>query len=109
PGAIAMLEQVVARDPGYAPAWGLLALMYRVEDSAKTKEMAAREAIRLDPRNGAGYAGLAQIQLFGHGNFAAGEDLYRQALALDPNEPDVLDSLSNRLAAVGRIKEALSL
>ena len=26
------------------------------------------------------------------------EDLYRQALALDPNEPDVLDELSNRLA-----------
>ena len=105
-GAIAMLEQVVARDPGYAPAWALLALMPLDLDR---KETAAREAIRLDPRNAAGYAALAQIQLFGHGNFAAGEDLYRQALALDPNEPDVLDELSNRLAAVGRIKEALNL
>ena len=105
-GAIAMLEQVVARDPGYAPAWALLALMTSDLDG---KETAAREAIRLDPRNAAGYAALAQIQLFRHGNFAAGEDLYRQALALDPNEPDVLDELSNRLAAVGRIKEALSL
>ena len=105
-GAIAMLEQVVARDPGYAPAWALLALMTSDLDR---KETAAREAIRLDPRNAAGYAALAQIQLFRHGNFATGEDLYRQALALDPNEPDVLDELSNRLAAVGRVKEALSL
>jgi adenylate cyclase len=105
-GATAMLEQVVARDPGYAPAWALLALMTFDLDR---KETAAREAIRLDSRNAAGYAALAQIQLFGHGNFAAGEDLYRQALALDPNDPDVLDALSNRLAAVGRIKEALSL
>jgi hypothetical protein len=41
-----MLEQVVARDPGYAPAWALLGKMSGDRDKS---EMAAREALRLDP------------------------------------------------------------
>jgi TolB-like protein/Tfp pilus assembly protein PilF len=104
-GVIGMLEQVVARDPGYAPAWGLLAMT--TLDLGR-KETAAREAIRLDSRNGAGYAALAQIEFFAHRDFAAGEDLFRQALALDPNEPEVLDQFSGRLVVVGRIREAVS-
>jgi tetratricopeptide (TPR) repeat protein len=72
------------------------------------KETAAREAIRLDSRNALAYAALAQAQN-SRGNFAGGEDLYRQALALDPNDPEVLDAFSSRLVYGGRIKEALSL
>src|SRR5207253_346106 len=47
-GAIAMLEDAVARDPGYAPAWSLLA---RMSDDPDKRKMAAQEAFRLDPRN----------------------------------------------------------
>ena len=54
-------------------------------------ETAAREAIRLDPRNATGYAALAQIQLFATATSRPAKILYKQALALDPNEPDVLD------------------
>ena len=43
------------------------------------------------------------------GNFAAVEDLDKQALALDPNDPDVLDMISLRLAASGHVKEAVSM
>ena len=43
------------------------------------------------------------------GNWAAAEDLFRQALALDPNDPDALHLYSQMLATVGRLKEALSL
>jgi adenylate cyclase len=100
-----MLEQVVARDPSYAPAWALLARM--TSDPAKT-ETAAREAIRLDSRNAVGYVALAQVQN-SRGNFPAGEDLYRQAVALDPNDPEVLDALSSWLVYGGRIKEALGI
>jgi TolB-like protein/DNA-binding SARP family transcriptional activator/Tfp pilus assembly protein PilF len=104
-GAIAMLEQVVARDPSYAPAWALLALMS--SDPAK-RETAAREAIRLDSRNAVSYVALAQVQN-SRSNFVAGEDLYRQALALDPNDPEVLDAFSLWLVFVGRIREALNM
>jgi TolB-like protein/Tfp pilus assembly protein PilF len=105
-GAVAMLEQVVARDPGYAPAWALLSMM--TSDRNK-KEAAAREAIRLDPRNAAGYGALALSGVFGLGNFASYEDLYRKALALDPDEPEVLNLLASLLTSTGRIKEALSI
>ena len=91
-GAVAMLEQVAARDPGYAPAWALLSMMTSDPDK---KEAAAREAIRLDPRNAAGYGALALSGVFGLGNFASYEDLYRKALALDPDEPEVLNLLAS--------------
>jgi tetratricopeptide (TPR) repeat protein len=103
-GAMAMLEQVVARDPGYAPAWALLSKMSGDRDKS---EMAAREALRLDPRN-ATYSALVGIQA-AQGNWGVIEDLRKQALAQDPNDPDVLDSFSNSLALAGRLKEALSL
>ena len=36
------------------------------------------------------------------------EDLHKQALALDPGEPEALTDYSNTLNGVGRVKEALS-
>jgi TolB-like protein/DNA-binding SARP family transcriptional activator len=104
PEAIKMLGEVVARDPGYASAWGLLAIM---TGDLEKKEMAAREAIRLDPRNGDGLAALGAIQSAKH-QWAAAEDLRRRALWLDPYNPEVLDTFSNGLAFGGHLKEALS-
>jgi tetratricopeptide (TPR) repeat protein len=104
PDAIKMLEQVVARDPTYAPAWGLLALM---SNDRQKKKMAAEEAIRLDSRNAAAYTALGGLQA-ASGNWAAAEDLRRKALSFDPDDPESLDSFSNALASAGRLKEALS-
>jgi tetratricopeptide (TPR) repeat protein len=42
------------------------------------------------------------------GEFADADDAYRQALALDPAEPEVLSSFSVTLAASGRLREALN-
>ncbi|HMI97719.1 MAG TPA: BTAD domain-containing putative transcriptional regulator [Micropepsaceae bacterium] len=103
-GAIAMLEHAIARDPAYAPAWALLA---RISDDPDKRRMAAQEALRLDPRN-ATYSAVVGIQA-AQGNWAVIEDLRKQALTLDPTDPDALDSLSNSLAFAGRLKEALSI
>ena len=73
------------------------------------EEMAAREAIRLDPKYAGGYAALASVEIRTAGKIPDAEDHYRQALALDPNDPEVLDSYSQALAAVGRIRDALRL
>jgi TolB-like protein len=111
PGAIEamikILEQVVARDPDYSPAWALLARAYGGTQNDKA-EKAAREAIRLDSRNAMAYTVLAGIQTRLR-NFASAEDLRKQALALDPDDPDVLDSVSNGLAIFGHVKEAVSM
>jgi len=123
PEAITLLETVVARDPGFAPAWGLLARAYSsapfyvspekvrlvLQSSRDKAQKAGGEAVRLDSRNAIGYAALATVQQQ-RGNWAASEDLFRQALALDPNEPEALHTYSNNtLGPAGRLKEALSL
>jgi TolB-like protein/predicted Zn-dependent protease len=124
--AATLLEQVVARDPAFAPAWGLLAQAHALmpnfvpaasrslddeirfyQASNAKAEMAAREAIRLDSRSAIAYSTLARVRARA-GEFAAADDLYRQALALDPAEPEVLTSFSVTLGVVGRLGEALS-
>jgi len=126
--AVAILEPVVARDPSYAPAWALLADAYRLapyftpvmrsdsleeshrglQEALEKAEMAARRALMLDPKNGAGYAKLAVIETE-RGHWAAGEDLYRKALEFDPNDPDTLHIYSVDLAIEGRLKDALAM
>jgi len=126
---IALMEAVVARDPSYAPAWGLIADAYAnpvfyspfvdkvragsIKEARKfaqsiydRMEKAAREAIRLDPRSAIAYSALAGFESH-RGNWAASEDYMRQALALDPNDPEILYSYGYQLAATGHIREAM--
>jgi TolB-like protein len=124
---ITLLEPVAARDPGFAPASSLLALGYwlapgytqgevlgapleegrqAVQLANVKAERAAREAIRLNPKDALAYAVLARIPSAAP-SWAESEDLYRQALALDPTESDTLLSYAGRLAQMGRLKTAL--
>ncbi len=124
----ALLEQIVARDPDYAPAWALLALAYdvtlnqqpayrsgsvpetrRIVDASLPKsEAAARRAIQLDPNHADGYVSLGFEQA-DSGKLLPAEDALKHALALDPNNPDALHRYSMLLAQAGRLKEALSI
>jgi TolB-like protein/Tfp pilus assembly protein PilF len=126
--AISVLEQAVARDPDFAPAWAVLAASYgflpgyeiavhsedreavrrQVRSAFDKAEMAATEAIRLDPRHAGGYAALGWVQSNGNA-WASADDLYRQALSLDPNDPDVLHLYSLALGSEGRIKLATNI
>jgi TolB-like protein len=126
--AVGLLEQVIARDPGYTPAWALLAQTYFLTpqttpasnggtvDEARLvvdawlpkADMAARQAIQLDPTLADGYVGLGAVQV-SRGNFLLGEASFSKALALDPNNPDGLRFYSNMLASVGRLKESLAM
>ena len=123
--AITLLEQVVARDPSYAPAWGLLASAYGatlkfnpdlyigspeilrrlIQSLYDRMEKAAHNAIRLDKRNTDGYTALGDLARF-RGQWAAGEDYYRQALILNPNDDNALTGYAGLLARVGRLKDA---
>ncbi len=125
---VANLEQLVVHDPEFAPAWGLLAAVYMnsapgdlelwsrpveethrlLQSTLDKAERAAREAVRLDPREVRGYAVLANIEGY-RKNWAARDDLYRQALALDPNDSDTLISYGVELYVGGRLNEGLRL
>jgi len=124
--AVTLLEAVVARDPGFAPAWSLLAEVHWLapgytgeayagsfEGSRRASELAdakaektAREAIRLNSKDALAYAVLARLPN-ASSSWAASEDLFKQGLALDPNETEILSSYSGWLASAGRLKAAL--
>lgn len=64
------VERAVARDPGFAPAWALLAQIYGAQYSSAldrnratldAAERAARTALALDPRLPAGHMALATV------------------------------------------------
>jgi len=126
--AVSLLEQVVARDPNYAPAWAMLASLYfqgpqgtpaynhgtvnearlMVDAWMPKAEMAALRAIQLDATLADGHVGLGVLQV-SRGNFLLGEASLAKALALDPNNADGLYYYSNMLARVGKVKEALAM
>jgi TolB-like protein/DNA-binding SARP family transcriptional activator len=123
-----LLEEVVASDPEYAPAWAYLAQAYvfalnyhpawlsgdfemlkpLVAQLMPKAEAAARRSVELDPNLADGYALLA-LALELRGELGQAEDLYRRALALDPANPDVLHLYSRLLAEVGRLRESLAM
>jgi TolB-like protein/DNA-binding SARP family transcriptional activator len=125
---IGLLEQVVAGNPDHAPAWAYLAQGYvfalnyhpawisgdfemlrPVASASMPKaEAAARRAVELDPKLADGYA-LLGLTLELRGELAHAEDLYRQAMVLDPTNPDVLHFYSRLLAEIGRLKESLAM
>jgi TolB-like protein/Flp pilus assembly protein TadD len=126
--AIALLEQVVARNPNYAPAWAVLAQAYRtvpnysgifgsasasleerrrlVQSALSKAEPATRKALQLDPNLPEGYRNLANSQRIS-GKLVEEEELRLKALSLDPNDAETLNGYANFLVVVGRVKEAL--
>ena len=126
--AAGLLEQVVARDPNFAPAWAMLGLACAltpnyypawfcgsveelrsiVDEALPRAESAARRAIQLDPNHADGHLSLGVTQ-DRRGKFLHAEELYLKALTLDSNNPDALHAHSLLLAGVGRLKEALAI
>jgi TolB-like protein len=125
--ARSLLDQVLARDPSYAPAWALQAQLHEasmvfapatlsgfaaearrlVSEWAPKMEMAAQRAIELDPNLPDGYVSLALLE-HRRAKPLLAEELFLKALALDPDHPDALDLYANHLLVVGRLKEALA-
>ena len=106
------LEKAVARYPSYATAWAMLAILYLDEDRfgfntrsagpAATQRSidAARRAIRLDPEN------VRALQALMMGLFFAGQpeealEVGERAVALNPNDTELLGELGSRVGQVG--------
>jgi adenylate cyclase len=124
--ATALLEKIVARNPNYAPAWESLTRAYfylvrndpafngppdearRLAEAYRPKMIAAAlRTFQLDPNFLGGYAlGLVQFE---RGNLLSASELMSKVLALDPNDPHMLNAYSVLLAIVGRVKEAIPL
>ncbi|HUE62955.1 MAG TPA: TIR domain-containing protein [Rhizomicrobium sp.] len=120
-----ILESVVASDPTFAPAWAQLSIAYAllptfnpvirrgsiegarclVQSQWPRAEMAAKEAIRLDPKLAMGHMALA-FTLVQRANYVAADAVYQTALSLDAVDPVVLHVYGMLLAATGHLPEA---
>lgn len=104
------LQQVVRRDPNFAPGWATLAVAQTMlatgKDGASAPETAARRAIALAPNLATGHAALGFA--LGREGPAAKAALER-ALKLDPNDIEAMNWLANALLQEGRRGDALTL
>ncbi|MCV3244094.1 tetratricopeptide repeat protein [Mesorhizobium sp. ZC-5] len=115
---LACLEASVKRDPEYADAWAMLGWLrmdaarfnlVAPEDMSLAYSRAleaASRAVALDGRNVLAFKALASINHY-IGNYDESERIQRQALALNPNDPDTLAQLGWRLAVRGRFQEGI--
>jgi tetratricopeptide (TPR) repeat protein len=115
PEAVALLEQAIELEPGFARAWASLARarakVLRSGDPgqpyadlrAKVIE-AAETALSLDPTMGGAYLALADLEAFG--DYARREVLVGKALAVAPDDPVVLTRVGVFAAEIGRGREA---
>ena len=121
---IDVLEPMVRRAPGYAPAWALLAEAYtfeplfspvstigelrpNVQAAFAKADRAARQAIQLDASYAPGYTAFADLEA-NRGQWAEADVNFQKALTLDPTDPDTLYLYGATLNAEGRLKRSLT-
>ncbi|SFJ71396.1 TolB amino-terminal domain-containing protein [Bosea sp. OK403] len=106
------LEQATAANPGYATAWAMLSILYLDEDrfgfnprpgsstAIQRSTDAARRAIRLDPANIRALQAL-MMALFFTQQPAEALEIGERAVALNPNDTELLAELGTRVGQVG--------
>jgi TolB-like protein len=106
------LDETVSRDPSYPDGWAMLAFAHLDEyrwygfgprygrpEALDQALAAAQRAKDLDPDNVTSLSAYAAVQYY-RGQFAEAESAQRRAVALNPNNPEMLAQLGWRLAFV---------
>jgi TolB-like protein len=114
--SIAPLEEAIAKDPSFAPAYASLATAYAVRsgqtrqdipDEVRKLRVAVEQAIRLDPLLAEGHDALGRLYAR-DARWVESEKSFRRAIELDPNS-----SASHMgfglyfFRSLGRVEEAL--
>lgn len=114
------LEESVQRDPSYAAAWAMLAFAHldsipvgKADPAVRAAELRAglqlaRHAVELAPNSVVSLQALAAL-LYWSGDVDEAERVQRQAIALNPNNPESSALLGWRLGAQGRFQESAEL
>ena len=112
---MALLEQVTAAAPGFAPAWAWLAWWraygwdygagqpYPISNAAA--KLTAQTALGIDTQSSLAFAALSLLEP--KAKYAAREDLLQKAVAFAPGDPISLWAMGTFLDEVGRSREAL--
>ena len=116
--ALELYKQGLAIAPGDAPGWDGLARVY--SNQALYKERAAAEGFELardalnkalssDPNYAPAYARLGRIASEYDGDLAAAARHFQKALALDPNNLQVIGNTEVFVLNIGRVDEAIAM
>jgi TolB-like protein len=109
------LEEVVARDPAFAEAWAMLAMVrgaYGVfgfvpgRESWPKVEEAVNQSLRLDESTIHAHTMLAGAKAYYEWDHAAADWEYRRALALAPNDAVTHQYYASFLGSMGRWQDA---
>lgn len=112
-----LLEQAVAKDPGYAEAHALLANVILAEhrfdanprpDPIGRALEAAERAVRLDPQSAYAHCWLGIVHFFRRENDKFEAEAER-ALSLNPNDPETLADIGHYLAFMGEFERGTTL
>ncbi|MEP7272391.1 MAG: protein kinase [Acidobacteriota bacterium] len=114
---IGILEQVIAKDPSFAPAWAGLASAYagqsiafpfdNAADAVARLRTAAEKAFQLDPLLPEAHAAIGMMHAR-ESRWVQAENSFRQAIKLDPNRSETYKDYSFWvLMALGRVDDAL--
>ncbi len=110
-----LFAQAIDRDPVFAAAYAGLGSSYvgltyywvmPSREAFPLAEAAARRALQIDSTLGYAQALVAEATASYHWQWAAAEPLYRRAIALDPNDPELHHVFGVYLRTLGRLDEA---
>jgi TolB-like protein len=111
-------EQALALSPGFARAFSGISLSHfndwscqawdRWDERERLAFTSARRAVELDDADHVTHVILGRIHVYRR-EFEIGERHIEQALALNPNDPDMLMHAANVLAQLGRAERACEL
>lgn len=114
------LEQMTARYPDHATGWAMLSYLYLDEDRFQLNPRpgsptplerardAAERAVRLDPQNVRALQALMTVLFFSK-ELESALRLGAQALALNPNDTELLGEFGSRVAQAGDWKRGTAL
>lgn len=116
--AITLLEQSLAIDPAYAPAWDGLAGIYINQASkglrdwqegfSRAREASAR-ALDIDPRFAPAHARLGWVAMLFQNDLAQAARHYQRALELAPTNDRIIGDAASLLKSLGRLDECVAL
>jgi len=116
--AIDVLEEAIAVEPDYAPAWAELARVYATQagsgnrpagEAFQLAREAANHALSIDPEYAPAIAHLGLIALSYDRDLAAAARYYEQALALAPTDTDIIGDAATLAQSLGRLDEAIQM
>ena len=108
PAALAVHEEVIARDPKLDQAWINLISLYARLNRTADAERAYRRAIELAPNRADAYYNFG-VFCFGQERFTEARAAFQRALSLDPNNAEAAHNLGAVVERTGDLAQARAL